>query len=121
MSDERQSDDLYYNSDLFEGAPVAIPIAEGAFGSRVFMFVSGKFANSVYYYDGEQRYFWSDGQFHSMYENLHPKIQAYLDLRKNGKLPRKPEGMENFYRVADSFTAFIESCKYWDLDAEDDE
>jgi hypothetical protein len=119
MSDERRLDDLYYNSDLFEGAPVAIPIAEGGFGSRIFLFVSGELAGGVYFYDGENRCFWPDDQFYSMYENLSFKIQAYLDLRKNGELPQKPEGMENFYRVADDFTSFIESCKYWDLDAED--
>lgn len=111
MSDERKSNDLYFNSELLDGAPIAIPIAEDFFGNRTFLFVSGEFAGGVYFFDAQERFFWPDSQFHSMYENLHPRIQEYLDFRSSGQLSPKADGMENFYRISDSFESFLKSCR----------
>ena len=56
----------------------------------------------------------------SFVQNLAPEIAAYLKLRRQDKLPQKPEGMENFYRLAPTFTEFISACKYWDLYGDDE-
>lgn len=119
MPDDRAISSLAENSDDAEGAPLTIPIAQGAFGGQVFVFVTGKLAGRVYFYDGDQRCFWPDEQFHRMFQKLHPTIQIYLNLRKAGKLPEKPKGMENFYLLAKDFKTFMEAMEYWDLDADD--
>lgn len=104
-------------SDDAEGAPVVIPIGEGGFGSQLFLILAGELCGNVFFYDAQQRFFWPDEQFHSMYSNLHPDIGEYLRLRAANELPDKPEGMENFYLIANSFTAFVRTLEYWDLDA----
>lgn len=119
-----KSTDLKWQCDLAEGAPVAIPIAGGAFGSQIFLFTSdqklmGIKAGATCFWDCDNRSAWSDEMFHESFENLGPEIKHYLDLRRKGKLPEKPGGLEDFYRIADTFTVFLESCTRWDLD--DDE
>jgi len=46
--------------------------------------------------------------FREMYPNLAPEIVHYLNLRKMGELPVKPVGYEHVYRLAKSFTEFVE-------------
>jgi hypothetical protein len=118
MKKNRKSDDLYNNIDISEGAPVAIPIGKDGVGNQVFLMLSGKLRGQVYFRDSQQRYFWPDERFYDMFENLHPDIKDFLEMRKNGKIPIKEKGMENFYFVANSFQSFIELCDYWDTDAE---
>lgn len=115
MPEEKGYNSLAENSDDADGAPVVIPIAGGAFGSQIYLILSGRLSGTVCFYDAQQRFFWTDAKFHSMFSNLAPNIEKYLELRKNDQLPRKPNGMENFYVIADSFTDFIESMKYSDL------
>ncbi len=115
MEKEWMSSDLQWNSDTAGGASVAIPIADGAFGSQIFLFISeneylGIKSGAVYFWDWEGRSAWTDEKFHRMFSNLAPEIRTYLQLRKDGQLPEKHDGLEDFYRIADSFTGFLEVC-----------
>jgi len=115
MPKGRNSDDLHWQCDLAEGAPIAIPIARGAFASQVFLFTSdqkrlGAERGSVYFWDGENRSAWPDELFHQSFENLAPEIGRYLELRRNGLLLLKPPGLADFYRIAPTFTSFLEAC-----------
>jgi hypothetical protein len=53
---------------------------------------------------------WSDEDFFK-WPHLAAEIRHYLDLRREGKLPKKPEGFEDVYLVARSFTVFIDSLQ----------
>ena len=102
---------LSEKSAMAEGAPTVIPIASGPFGSQIFLFVSGERKGEVYCFDAEQRAFWPDGQFSRMFSNLSPDIKTYLELRRDDKLPSKPSGFTNFYKLANSFTEYLEACR----------
>jgi hypothetical protein len=45
------------------------------------------------------------------FKGLHPEIKHFLEMRRLGKLPKKPPGYENFYRVAATFDDFLQSCQ----------
>jgi len=47
-----------------------------------------------------------------------PEIHHYLALRREGKLPKKPEGFEDVYLVARSFAGFIDSLQPYNEAAE---
>jgi len=102
---------LSENSDIAEGAPTVIPIACAPFGSQIFLFISGDRKGEVYYFDGQQRVVWPDEQFDKMFSNLSPEIKRYLELRRSGKLPKKPPAFANFYKLADTFTEYLEACR----------
>ena len=53
---------------------------------------------------------WSDDQFFK-WPHLAPEIRYYLDLRRQGKLPKKLEGFEDVFLAARSFTNFIRSLQ----------
>lgn len=111
MPPERVSDDIRWQTEIFQGAPVIVPIAESGFGSMISLKCEGDDAGTIYFFDGEQRFFWPDEQFHGMFENLAPEISVYLSLRKERKLPKKPRNYENFYRIAPNFDEFLMACK----------
>jgi hypothetical protein len=111
MTPDRKNADIRWQTKLLHGAPAIIPIADGPFGSMLCLKCEGDDYGAVYLFDGEQRCFWPDEQFHRMFENLAPEIAEYLELRERGELPEKPPGYENFYRVADSFEEFLQSCQ----------
>lgn len=106
-------------SDDADGAPVVIPIAEGGFGSQYFLILGGELKNSIFFFDSQQRWFWPDEKFREMYDDLHPDIEEFLRKRAANELTEKPDGMENFYLVAESFKGFVESMDFWDLELDD--
>jgi hypothetical protein len=118
MCEERPQEDLQHNRRLLQNVPGAIPIAEGAFGSLILLFVSGERRGSVYFYDAEHRSSWTDEQFHGAFASLAPTIVKYLEMRRSGRLPKKPRTMEDHYHLADSFSEFLERCAHWDLEAQ---
>ena len=108
---DRGYNSLSESNAMAEGAPAVIPIASAPFGSQIFLFVSGERKGEVYYYDGQQRALWSDEQFKIMFSNLAPEIKNYLKLRQAGELPKKHSAFTNFYKLADTFTEYLESCR----------
>jgi hypothetical protein len=58
-------------------------------------------------FDHEYRSTWPDEHFLQMFPNVAPVIKQYLEVRRRGKLPSKPQGHEHVYLVAKSFTEFI--------------
>lgn len=118
MTGKPRAFDLKWQCDLAEGAPVAIPIAAGAFSSQIFLFTSdqerlGVKRGATYFWDGDNRSSWPDETFYSSFEDLSPELERYLELRRNGQLPQKPDALSDFYIIADTFTSFLESCKPW--------
>jgi hypothetical protein len=69
---------------------------------------TGRDAGHVYMDDCEGRSAWPDETFYERFANLSPDIKRYLEMRKKGKLPKKPKGYEHVYRLAQSFSEFID-------------
>ena len=107
---------LNENSALSDGAPTLIPIASGYFGSQVFLFVSGKLEGQDYFRDGQGRAAWPDDQFERMFSNLAPDIKSYLKLRQEGGLPDKAGEFLHFYKLANTFTEYLEACNEFGAD-----
>lgn len=121
MQETYQSCDLRWQCNLAGGAPVAIPIAGGAFGCQAFLICEDnprlKMSHgSIYYWDCENRSAWPDEMFYQRFSNLAPDIKQYLEYRRSGALPRKADAIADFYKVAESFTLFMESCTPWTKD-----
>lgn len=102
--------DVHWATELIDGAPMVVAIAS-AMGGMVWLKCTGRDAGHVYFDDGDGRSAWPDETFHEMFPGLAPEINEYLELRKKGKLPEKPEGYEHVYRLARSFTEFMESLR----------
>ena len=107
MLDELKTLDCF-NEDgihLFEHVGMLI-IGNNLLGYPTCLSLRPPSRGQVFYYDLQQRVFWPDSQFHSMSENLADSVKDYLQARSLGHLVSKDEGMESFYLVADSFSAF---------------
>ena len=120
---KHQSCDLQWQCDLAEGAPVAIPIAGGAFGCQTFIIGEdnpkvGVSRGQIYFWDCDNRSAWPDEVFLQRFPALSPDIKAYLEHRKNGALPVKHDALSDFYFVADSFTRFLGLLTPWEFDDE---
>jgi hypothetical protein len=77
-------------------------------GDMFWLKCSGPDRGHVYLHDKEGRSAWPDEMFRQSFPNLSPKIEHYLALRKEGKMPKKPKGYDHVYRLARSFTEFVE-------------
>jgi hypothetical protein len=75
------------------------------------LFCTGPYVGHVFVRDHYHRSSWSDEDFFKCFPELAPEIRHYLDLRREGKLPEKPEGFEDVYLVARSFTDFVNSLQ----------
>ncbi|HVJ18785.1 MAG TPA: SMI1/KNR4 family protein [Polyangiaceae bacterium] len=111
MKDENSSVDLRSNTEFADAAPVAFPIASDDFGNWIYLMCAGPFAGAVFFHDHEGRASWPVREFRRRFPNLHPGIQKYLELRRAKKLPKKHPALTDFYRLADSFAAFLKACK----------
>lgn len=105
---EDRHDDVNRATEDIDGAPVVVAIGENLMGDMLWLKCSGRDCGSVYMHDHEGRFAWPDDMFYNQFPNLHQAIKDYLDLRKRAELPKKPTGYEHIYRVATSFTDFIE-------------
>jgi SMI1 / KNR4 family (SUKH-1) len=106
-----RSDNVTDATALIDGAPDVIAIGDNMMGAMFWLKCTGKDAGHVYMHDHQRRSGWADEQFMRMFPDLHPDIQEYLRLRKEGKLPEKPEGYEHVYRLSTSFTEFVLSLE----------
>lgn len=106
-------DDIRGATEISDGAPAAIPIAEdGGFGNRIFLLLQGPRAGAVLFHDLQGRAAWPDAQFTAWFPNLAPSIQEYLTLRRQGALPEKVvSGAGDFYLLASSFSDFLRRCR----------
>lgn len=101
-------DEIGDATDLIEGAPDVIALGGEPMGKMFWLHCSEPYAGHVWVHDHQGRSAWSDADFLQWFPNLHPDIRAYLDLRKGGRLPKKPRGFEHVYLAAHSFTEFLE-------------
>jgi hypothetical protein len=92
---------------LIDGYPDVIAIGDNLGGEKFWLKCTGEDAGHVYIFDNQFRSAWTDERFFQMFPNLHPDIRKYLELRRQGKLPKKAQGYEHIYRVATSFSEFI--------------
>ena len=95
-------------TELIDGAPDVTAIGGNLMGSMFWLKCTGRNIGHVYMHDHEGRFAWTDRMFFESFPNLHPDIKRYLEARQQGKLPKKPKGYEHVYRLARSFTEFIE-------------
>ncbi len=80
------------------------------------LFCEAPYAGHVFIRDHYGRSSWSDEDF-LKWPALAPEIRHYLDLRRRGLLPKKPDGFEDVYLVVRSFTEFVERLRRWDDNA----
>jgi hypothetical protein len=95
-------------TELIRGAPDVVAVGDNTMGSMFWLKCTGQDAGHVYMHDDEGRFAWPDSIFYERFPNLSSEIQQYLKQRKQGKLPTKPKGYEHVYRLAKSFTEFID-------------
>src|SRR5262245_52896043 len=111
-----EDDEIGEMTELIEGAPEVIALGSEPLGRMFWLFCAQPYVGHVFVRDHYGRSSWSDEDF-LKWPDLAPEIRHYLDLRREGKLPKKPEGFEDVYLVARSFTDFIASLQP-DNDAE---
>jgi hypothetical protein len=104
------ADEIGETTDLIEGAPKIIALGSECLGRMFWLFCAEPYVGHVFVRDHYGRSSWSDEDFFK-WPHLAPEIRQYLDLRREGKLPEKPEGFEDVYLVARSFTDFIDSLQ----------
>lgn len=102
---------------LIEGAPEIIALGGESLGRMFWLFCARPYFGHVFVRDHYGRSAWSDEDFF-MWPDLAPEIRHYLDLRRQGKLPKKPAGFDDVYLVAKSFTDFFESLQPYVEDPE---
>lgn len=102
-----ERDEIVSTTELIEGAPDIIALGGEPLGRMFWLYCTEPYAGHVFVHDHYNRSSWSDEEF-SQWPDLSPEIHRYLDLRRDGQLPPKPEGFEDVYLVAKSFTDFIE-------------
>jgi hypothetical protein len=68
---------------------------------------SGWDEGHVYMHDHESRSAWPEALFYKRFPKLSPEIQHYLQLREEGKLPKKRKGYEHVYKLSETFSEFI--------------
>lgn len=109
-----RGDDVNQATELIEGAPDVVAIGGNLMGAMFWLKCSGKDAGSVYMHDHEGRSAWPDKMFYDMFSKLQPKIKDYLELRRRGQLPKKPKGYDHVYRLASTFSEFVNGLKATD-------
>jgi len=102
-----RSDNVIYNTELIDGYPDVVAIGDNLMGGMIWLKCIGRGAGCMYMHDHEGRSAWPEEMFSRMFPNLSPEIKDYLELRRQGQLPRKPKGYEHVYQIATSFTDFI--------------
>jgi hypothetical protein len=100
-------DNVMDETEKIDGYPDVIAIGDNIMGGMFWLKCTGRDAGHVYLFDNQGRFAWPDEMFFHMFPNLHPEISRYLELRRKGKLPKKAKGYEHIYRVATSFSEFI--------------
>jgi hypothetical protein len=100
-------DEIGRTTDLIEGAPDIIALGSECLGRMFWLFCAEPYVGHVFVRDHYGRSSWSDEDFFK-WPHLAPEIHHYLELRREGKLPKKPEGFEDVYFVARGFTDFID-------------
>ena len=103
-------DEIGEMTELIEGAPEIIALGSECLGRMFWLFCAEPYVGHVFVRDHYGRSSWSDEDF-SKWPHLAPEIRQYLYLRREGRLPKKPEGFEDIYLVARSFKAFIDSLQ----------
>ncbi len=103
-------DEIGDTTEMIEGAPDIIALGSEGLGRMFWLFCAEPYIGHVFVRDHYGRSSWSDEEFFK-WPDLAPEIRHYLDLRREGKLPEKPEGFEDVYLVARSFTDFIDSLQ----------
>jgi hypothetical protein len=106
-----RGDNINKATELIDGAPSVVAIGDNLMGAMFWLKCDGDDAGHVYMHDHEGRSAWTDEMFADWYPNLAPEIRKYLKLRQHGELPRKPKGYEHVYRLAPSFTEFIDGLE----------
>jgi hypothetical protein len=97
-------------TDEIEGAPEIIALGSEPLGRMLWLFCAEPYVGHVFVRDQYGRSAWSDEQFFK-WPNLAPEIHHYLELRREGKLPKKAAGFEDVYLVSRSFTEFVKSLQ----------
>lgn len=97
-------------TDSIEGAPDIIALGDNPLGRMFWLFCAEPYVGHVFLHDHQGRSGWSDEDF-LKWPHLAPEIRHYLDLRREGRLPAKPEGFEDIYLVARSFTDFLDGLQ----------
>jgi hypothetical protein len=103
-----RGDNVIDATELIDGAPDVVAIGDNLMGSMFWLKCTGRDAGYVYMHDHEGRSAWPDAVFFERFQNLSPLVKQYLEAREKGTLPKKANGYEHVYRVAESFTEFIE-------------
>ena len=105
-----ENDKIGDATELIEGTPEIIAMGTEPLGRMFWLFCAESYVGHVFVYDHYGRSSWSDEDFFK-WPHLASEIRHYLDLRREGRLPEKPEGFEDVYLVARSFTGFMESLR----------
>ena len=72
--------------------------------------VAGLDRGQVFALDTGMRYFWDEGRI-AAWPHLAPSIKEFFRRRDADELPERPWGYENCYRMAGSFTEFLERLR----------
>jgi hypothetical protein len=108
-----EKDEIIRSTVLIEGAPEVIALGIEPLGRMFWLFCAAPYFGHVFICDHYGRSSWSDEDFFK-WPDLAPEIRHYLDLRRANRLPRKPEGFEDVYLVARSFTEFVSQLSPYD-------
>jgi hypothetical protein len=108
FSNDEALDELRENTIIGDGFPVAIPFADDLNGNWFYLYLGHENTESkVFFFDIQNRFYWSDEQFHHMFENLAPEIVSFLDKRKKNLIPKKKDAFNNFYLVGETMAQFM--------------
>ncbi|MBX9622943.1 MAG: SMI1/KNR4 family protein [Gemmataceae bacterium] len=117
MAPEREVYDIRWATDSVGGAPAFVAVASGGMnGCMIAVRCGGPDDGHVYHFDRDQRSLWPDDEFRRMFPALDPSIEEWLERRRAGQLPPKPEGYESLYLLARGFNEFIDRLQPTDLD-----
>jgi hypothetical protein len=109
MVPEYEVYDIRWTTDSFGDSPRFVAVAAGGMnGCVVVVRCGGADDGHVYFLDADQRSLWPDEEFRRMFTALHPSIERWLEVRRAGQLPAKPEGYESLYLLARGFNEFID-------------
>lgn len=107
-----EDENITENTDIADGFPVAIPFAGDMMGNWFYLYLGHSQKESkVFFHDNQQRFYWSDEEFYSRFENIAPEIESYLTKRRAGQLPEKEEKFDNFYVLSETFEDFLQNLK----------
>jgi hypothetical protein len=117
MVPEYEVYDIRWATDSFGGAPAFVAVASGGMnGCMIVVRCGGPDDGHVYFFDRDQRSLWSEDEFRQMFPALDQSIEEYLEKRRAGRLPPKPDGYESLYLLARGFNEFIDRLQPTDLE-----